>query len=69
MICKIITPATRRGREKNMNDYLYKEFLESIMKHYDPTELLLHHGINGVLQEFEEWLISEDFIKHKQQDE
>jgi hypothetical protein len=52
-----------------MNDYLYKEFLESIMKHYDPTELLLHHGINGVLQEFEEWLISEDFIKHKQQDE
>jgi hypothetical protein len=21
-----------------MNDYLYKEFLESIMKHYDPTE-------------------------------
>lgn len=48
--------------EDRMKNELHKEFLEYIMKHYDPTELLLYHGMVGLLQEFEKWLEDQNYI-------
>lgn len=45
-----------------MDDYLYKRFLELLKEHGDPATLLLHYGINGLLQEFEDWLQSEGLL-------
>ncbi len=48
-------------RINRMNEILWMKFLEEDIE--DLSEVILHYGIAGILQRFEDWLIMNEYLK------
>ena len=50
-----------------MGECLYKLFLEEEIENLETA--LVNFGVQGILQQYDEWLISNDIVKTTSQDE
>lgn len=48
-----------------MGELLYKKFLEEMIEEYSLHDVILLHGIQGLLDAFEDWLVEQGYLKRK----